>query len=394
MKHIFRQAILWILLGISIYVLFRFAAPLLIRTRFWEGDYALYWSTGRLNWQRENPYSPEKNLLLQKEYGLIDPEVKEIAAMRYPPWVMPLITFFGLFDYPTSRLLWLLFNVAILFFSFEILWQLYNGSSDQHWLAHFMGFSFVPVLFTLGRGQISTLSLLGLALFLKYVQKPHHHFWAGASLVLASVKPHTLYLYFITAGLWIVKNHNWKILFGSFSAIFFALFIVFPVNPSFIGQYLTTPQVLPNTHFATPTLGTLLRVLLNPEWVWLQFIPMGIGILWLARFWCKHSQTLNWKNDTPLLILACYTTAPFLWTYDQVSLAVLGIILGIMLTTQKVSRPVIMLGGIYLVLNLSVLLLHRRLDDFWFFWLVPAWLIWYLCMRQLDSYHLYEKTLL
>ena len=393
-KRILYQAFLWLALALSLFVLVRFAGPLLIKTKFWEGDYVLYWSTGRLNWLRENPYSMERNLQLEKENGLIDPAVTEIAIMRYPPWVMPLITFFGIFDYPTSRLLWLLFCTGCLLFSFDISWKLCQGDPRRRWLAMLIGFTFVPVLFALGRGQISALLLLSVALFIKYSQDTRHHLAAGAALVIASVKFHALLLFFLAIGLWVIKNRHWKIALGSLAAVLALLAMVLPINPNILWQYLTTPEAIPYTNFATPAIGTLLRVLFAPDQVWLQFLPTSIGVAWLIGYWLKRSSDWNWLRAAPLLLTASYVAAPFAWTYDQAALALIGIQLGSALLQQKPGRREMAAVVGYIFINLFTLFAHRIYDDFWFFWLAPAWLVFYLLARRLRGFRQYEQKIL
>ena len=79
------------------------------------------------------------------------------------------------------------------------------------------------------------------------------------------------------------------------------------------------------------------------------------------------------NGNCPDLISSAYT-----YTYDQVVLLPTISIVLCQLINVKDKKPIWIYIGLMLTVNLLDLFLHRNLDDFWFGWLAPAYLICYL----------------
>jgi hypothetical protein len=387
-----RQILLWICLIISTVILFKVASPMLTRIAFWEGDFALYWSTGRLNITGGNPYSPQENLALEKEQKLIAPEVTEIVSMRYPPWTMPIISLLGLFSYPDSRLLWMLLNIAAILFSSGELWSIYQGPPRLRWVAWIIGFCFAPTFFALGRGQLSPLMLVGFVGFLKYIEKPQKYWLAGVFLTLTTFKFHIFPLFFLALAFWLPDHRRWMVLVGFLAAIVVALGVVLPLNPAIIQQYLTARQAFSHTNFATATIGTFLRETFDPQLAWLQFIPVLFGIFWLIIYWRRRRLTWQWNEQLPWILLVSFSTAAFAWTYDQVVLIMIGVIAFINIILKNRSWQGILWFLVYAGINILTVILHRSYDEAWFFWLAPAWLVWFFVTRKWSGKMIHEQS--
>jgi hypothetical protein len=89
-----------------------------------------------------------------------------------------------------------------------------------------------------------------------------------------------------------------------------------------IAQYLDAITNRPPDQWKSPTIGSLLREVFGETQFGLQFVPMLIGIGWLA----KHSkqtreQPWNWADEMPLLLLVSFATASYgAWPFDLVVL--------------------------------------------------------------------------
>lgn len=104
--------LLGLFLSLALSVLF-----LLARHRFLDprilyfDDFIEYWAAGRLNLTQGNPYSPEQIEALQVQGGRLE---GTHLMMWNPLWTLALVMPFGLLDYATGCMLWLLLSLAIL----------------------------------------------------------------------------------------------------------------------------------------------------------------------------------------------------------------------------------------------------------------------------------------
>ena len=82
----------------------------------------------------------------------------------------------------------------------------------------------------------------------------------------------------------------------------------------------------------------------------------------------------------PILVLMSVVTAAYGWTYDQVVVLVAAVQVMVWLQRDtRLSIKAIAVGSylVFSVLHLS-LVTFAKLSDFWFVWLAPGWLFWYL----------------
>jgi uncharacterized membrane protein YgcG len=101
----------------------------------------------------------------------------------------------------------------------------------------------------------------------------------------------------------------------------------------------------------------------------------------LIYHWFKHHNSWNWVYELPLLLLVSQVTSSYTWTYDLVILipAILQATVWIMSDCKRWSTLVF--AGTFLTISILDLVLHMKLSDFWFIWVAPALLIWFLLIR-------------
>jgi hypothetical protein len=170
-KHIIKnnktyRVALWILLIISAFILARLS-PVLIRPDYLPSDdFIRFWASGKLNLHGENPYDPQSIAQLQIEEGSLASGLTTNSIMLNPPWAISLVMPFSLFNYPVSRIIWLIFSIMLILLSAHLLWRIYSTYPKQRWLALLVAFIFAPTISVLEKGQITTLLLLGITGFL------------------------------------------------------------------------------------------------------------------------------------------------------------------------------------------------------------------------------------
>lgn len=344
-------------------------------------DFVEYWAAAKLLLGGGNPYSPHELLAIEKAVGW---SLSEPLMMWNPPWTLSFIFPFGLVDYETAQFVWLLLHVLIIFIGARLLWKIYEGGSQKFRYAWLSALTFAPVYFALLLGQIGPLILLGLIAFLYFAQKEA---WlsAGASLSLASVKPHLLYLLWIAILFWLFHKYRWRVAIGAL--IGGACIAIFPLlwNPVIYFQYaevLRSGEAVRPLNWATPAPGTALGVLLDSPSSWLRWLPSVGGALWFTWYWSRHSGTWNWISQTPLILLVSVATAGFAWTFDFVVLLPAVIQCAAWTANERIPSQRHLIIATYLLLAL-VLIAGKAFvrNDFWYFWLAPTLLLFYVWVR-------------
>lgn len=384
-RKIIYWVFLWTLLIAGILILLRLA-PILSKPEYLlSDDFVRYWASGKLNLEGINPFDPEMIQQLQLELGDAIVWSDTTSITLTPPWVMPLLMPLGMFSYPTGRLAWLLVSVLILLFSSQLLWRTYTGNRRLRWLSILVVVIFAPTISVLEKGQITSVVLLGLAGFLFYSSVKRNDWLAGLSLALVSFKPQLILVFWLALIVWVIQQRRWLILFSTAIGVLSLILISMTFNSHIIQQYLEMLQSYGISDWANPTLGSYLRFFwFGTNQFWLQFLPAVFGAAWFLYYWHVHHHSWDWLREFPIILLVSLITSPYAWTYDQVILIPVVIQAAVLLTEDREHRRVIIFGILYLALNLLNLLLHMRLDDFWFIWFSPALLIWYLLLCRQD----------
>jgi hypothetical protein len=246
---------------------------------------------------------------------------------------------------------------------------------NYRWLAWVIGFTFIPILDSLKKGQTGALLLLGVVGFLVFIKR--RNYWlAGISLSLLAIKPQILYLLLIAVLFWSINQKQLKIILGSLAALGIATIISWIINPNIIQQYIFAVQNYPPVDWATPTIGGLLRLLLGVEKFWLQFIPPLLGLIWLIYYWIRNRNSWDWLERTPLLILVSILTAAYAWSWDQTVSIIAILQISVLLLPKRRDLTTTLIIVSYLLIDMMILIF--RSNEFWKIWLAPILLIFYL----------------
>ncbi len=371
------KVIVWVALIISLIILGLLTPSLFHAENMPADDYVRYWASGRLLLSGENPYDTEGLMEIQQQLNAAPPADRITSLTLNPPWVFIFLVPFSILNYEVSRLVWLLTNILLILISVKKFWIYYQGTKNTIFIAWIIAFSFAPTISVLITGQISAWVLLGLVGFLMYTDQKVGVWFAGCSIVLLSIKPHITYLIWPAIGLWIIYTKKWKLLLTSMTIMIASLLVVTVINPNVFSQYLVALKSYPMETWATPTIGAFIRFFfLDGEHYWVQYIPSIFCCVLL--FLCyKHHLPWTWTRKLPLLILISLCTTPYIWTYDFV-VSIPAVIFGGQRLTKNKNIATTVLWSLYLIINLLDLTLHQKLSDFWFLWLAPSYLVWFL----------------
>lgn len=377
------RLLLWLMLIVSLGILWKIFTAVLIDPNYIPvDDFGQFWAAGQLNFQGQNPYDPENILRLKYEANKIQYTSKVIPMMWSPPWVIPLLMPFGVIYYSTSRFLWLIFNIILVLYCSNQIWQLYRGPERFTWVAWLVAFTFAPTISVLNKGQITTFMLLGVVLFLKLIKTNKSEWLIGASAALIAIKPQLLYLFWLALLFWVIDRGRWKVLFGVFLTLLGGYLIAMAFNPPVIEQYIHAVLNYPPVEWATPTFGAYLRMIFGVNRFWLQFLPLIIGVIWFIIYWNRHHNNWQWIKEMPILVFVSMLFTAYAWTYDDVLLIIAVLPAFIYLLERGWNKDVVLLIVIFFVIGLLDLLLHKPLDEFFFIWLVPALFLWYWFVIQ------------
>jgi len=289
---------------------------------------------------------------------------------------------FGLLSYRMSRLLWLLFSTVLLLLSSQVLWRIYSGKPKQRWLAIVLVFIFAPTISVLEKGQITTLLLLGITGFLYFTVLHQNDWLAGASLALVSIKPQLLFIFWIALLFWVIQQRRWLIIICTSITILSLILIAMIYNPHIIQQFFGMLQTYQISEWANPTIGSYLRFFwLGLDKFWIQFLPSLLGGIWFIFYWYKHHEAWNWVDELPIILLVSLLTSSYSWTYDLVILIPAIILAVIWIASDWKHWSTLLLILFFIAINALDLILHMKLDEFWFIWMAPALFIWFIVVR-------------
>jgi hypothetical protein len=401
-KKIVYQILLWFLLIAAILYLLSLA-PVFVNTQnLTADDFGHFWATGKLTLAGQNPYDPQAILEILYQVGRLPGDSDVVSIMLNPPWTLPIVMLFGTISYPVSRMIWLLVNIILLMVSATKLWSIYHGPKKLQWIAWILSFTFTPVIATLQKGQFTPLILIGVTGFLlvsdqiteqssRQIKKIQLILIAGFWISLMAIKPQLIYLIWLALFLWCLQQQKWLILIVGAMVLAIEVAIPSVFNPSIIWQYLQNMVAYPISEWATPTIGSYLRLLFGLNKFWLQFLPALMASIWFTYYWYHHRKSWSWTHETPLLVMISLVTVPYGWTYDLVLILPVIIFVAAGIVTQshplKGNKTFIIIVILYFVLDFLNIILHTKLNDFWFGWLTPGLLfIFWLYKRKISSY--------
>jgi len=368
--------VIWLILVLWIQP--AFAQPSSSRVPLAAQDFLEYWAAGRVFLDGGNPYSPEELFPLQKGAGWTD---SVPVIMWNPPWTLLITAPFGAFNYTTGQFLWLLFHVALIFFSVQQLSCIYGGARTPSLFVGLLPLTFVPTILALISGQISPVLLAALTGFL-YFQRRKNFFAAGSSAVFLSIKPHLLYLFWIVFALWLWKERQWRVMAGTLVTGLIIATIPLLFDARIYLQYFALYQIsdIPRPlDWFTPTLRTAIQTFIGPNHTWLELTPTLAGILWVLFHWYRHKDHWDWLEQFPRIVLVSVVTSFFAWTYDQVVFFPAVIEGAIWIRRQSNAWYDFWAARIYVLINVCHALFRISVaDERWYFWLAPACLFNYV----------------
>ena len=336
-------------------------------------DFVGFWAAGHQLAHHMSPYDPQAIVALEESIGC---RKGTMLPLFNPPWVLPLLYPFGWLGVESAGFLWNMLFLGCAVLSMHIL-RIMHGSPPNplHWIS----FAFTPLILALATGQLSVLALLGFVLFLRFHRS--HPLASGAALWLCALKPHLFLPFAATLLVWIVMTRSYKVLAGAVGALAATSAAAYFLEPNAWTEYFRALQFSGLKATFSPCLADALRHWIDPQAVWLRFLPAAAGCVWALIYYWKRRSAWDWAREGNLLVLVGLIVAPYGWTYDQCC-ALPAILEGAYSARSRSLLTslalLILLADIQLCAIASV---SPLISPLWL-WTAPAWLVWYLIARS------------
>jgi hypothetical protein len=147
------------------------------------------------------------------------------------------------------------------------------------------------------------------------------------------------------------------------------------IDPQAWAQYHHMTATYPLLDWFVPTIGMGLRYVLDRPARWIGFLPEAAACAWAAWYGWTRRKRWDWMTQGQLVLMVSVVCAPYSWVSDQCLLlpAVFAALF------QSTSRGRILL--LFLLIDAVALFQVMELSSmtsWWFVWMAPAWLLWYL----------------
>jgi hypothetical protein len=124
-----------------------------------------------------------------------------------------------------------------------------------------------------------------------------------------------------------------------------------------------------------PCLSIVLRRVISPDTMWLQYLPAVVGCIWAFAYFRKHSDHWDWIEHGSPLILVSVLVAPYTWLIDQ-AILVPALLHGVYITRSR--SLLALLAVATAVTEIAPVLGLKLLHSPFYIWTAPMWLVWYL----------------
>jgi hypothetical protein len=366
-----------------LFLIFIFLASLaaimpFLRVGLGQNDLNGYWSSTRLLFTGGNPYSSDELMALQEQAGPGNSIRTKAMMVWNPPWLMLVLMPISLLPFSIAARAWLLINIFLIGISILLTWTLLNRSVNERIFLILLGicFIFVPTIILLELGQISTIILFSLILFIVLVEKKRDCL-AGMVLLMTTIKPHITYLVLLVILIWIIRNQRWKVAFSLLATGLLSVMITWLINPSWIQDYIRTLNSLPYNDLSTSTLGSFMSEAFGIQ----TFRYTFVLLLPLAFPLAKAAEKTGFLTAFNLALLISIPLSPYGFAFDQILL--LPAIAQIVSWVAGAGRPALKrwlaasgLAAVF-VLNIWIASQSKMLYSY-FFWVPLALLPVYL----------------
>jgi hypothetical protein len=225
-------------------------------------------------------------------------------------------------------------------------------------------------------GQITFLVFLGVVACMALIKK-EQWFWAGAILILTTVKPHIAILSVIYLLIHMAQNRRYQGWAGLTLAGMTCAAVLFIFRPAWVNDLAGILAIAP-VNWATPTIGGMLSYLHITEagrYLLVIFLPLPFLL-------AKYPQKFSMEFSVAVLTLITIPTTFYGWSYDQTILLIpIAQVIGwVSHLKNKIFNIwiAIAIGAAFFISYFQRAVTTNDLYYLWIplFWLLVFWVTW------------------
>ena len=285
-------------------------------TDFGESDFMIYWAAAYLVSNGENPYDLDLIQSVQQSQPHTKPEVTTIAWN--PPFLFLLLLPFAWLPFVPAKFAWLIASILLVLTAAWMLADIYLRTASPRIRLAFLilAIAFPAVVTGLYMGQVTFLVFWGLVASLFLIKK-EQWFWAGAALILTTIKPHIVVLPVLFILVYMTRQRRVQGWVGAILAGLIGLAILLALSPDLIFNPIGETSVAAG-RWATSTIGGLLSYLGITEAA-RYLIALLLPLPFLLA---KYSEKYSPEFSVAALTLITVPTTFYGWSYDQTILLI------------------------------------------------------------------------
>jgi hypothetical protein len=282
-------------------------------------DFLRYWAATYLFVKGQNAYDSQalRSLEVEASPDVIGERIEagDDSEAWAPPWTLALLSPLGLIPFDIAVIIWVFFNTTLTGLSAWMTWEMLGRNQDEKGFTLLLAatYWFSSTILLVQIGQISSLLLIGIVLFI-YLMNREQDAWAGAVLILLTVKPQITILVLMIIGLWALVHRRWKVIAGFLVSASASLAVTFLISPNWIADYLGIFSKIPATTHSNSTVGSLVEMLTGISW----FRYIGILLLPSAFYFYRKIETWGWITTINLSLLLFLPFTLYGYSYDHV----------------------------------------------------------------------------
>jgi Glycosyltransferase family 87 len=335
--------------------------PLPIPPRIGSIDFRPYWSSSFLLAHGQDFSDPSK--LDDVERKLTGWSESYTMSAWFAPTGNLVLLPYTVFSFQRAAYYWLITNIMIVFFGVVLIW---HHTTSPMWIALVAAFGFSMTLLSLIFGQVNTLVMLGIALFL-FFSASKRNFAMGASLILTTIKPHLVILTLPLLIFDIIRRKQWRVIVGFIGTLAGCALILFYLYPAWPNSFWNLVISGMSSAREVPTLAGILVLTGNyalGKWIWLIGLVFAIIVCW------KFGKQWDRRTLIDVSIFAGLMIAPIGWSYDQIMLLFPLLRILEWVVNGSLARKDAIAVVLTLVIMDGISFYERILtpNEVWFFW--------------------------
>ncbi len=276
----------------------------------------IYWAATYLVRNGENPYDLDLIQAVQQAQPHTKPEVATIAWN--PPFMFLFLLPFAWLPFLAAKFAWLVTSLLLVITGASMLADVYLKTASPRIRLAFLALAvaFPAVMTGLYMGQVTFLVFWGMVACL-FLLKRDRWFWAGAALILTSIKPHIVVLPVLYILIYMTRQRKFNGWIGALTAGIVGLIILLTLSPDLIFNPIGETSVASGL-WATSTIGGLMSYLGITEAA--RFL---IALLLPLPFLlAKSPEKYSPEFSVAVLTLITVPTTFYGWSYDQTILLI------------------------------------------------------------------------